>query len=211
MQSKPKIWFDCDGVLLDWTRSFLEHSGMVAHYKYEDIKDIDLSKLYADPDLFMKDMLAFHQSEYFKHLQPLVYVSELRKLKQAGYAIHIITQLEDNFVSRSSRMTNLSDFFGDAIDDLWFTVRGESKWDMIMKEHDAREHLIVIEDNPVFLKEASDNRAASDMIYAVKHPYNEIQLVQIPHIKIVNNAGEAITDILRWTNEQRNNNACKES
>jgi phosphoglycolate phosphatase-like HAD superfamily hydrolase len=199
MKSKPKIWFDCDGVLLDWTRPFLEHSGLVKHYGYEDLTDIDLSKLYADPSDFLKDMHSYHQSDMFRMLNPLVDIDDLYQLNKLGYELHIITQLEDDLLARLYRLENISRWFPDIFEYVHFTIRGESKWDYIMENHSDKDHLVVIEDNPAFLKEASDNRSSSDMIYAVRHPYNEIALANIPHVLKVNNVTEAIKHIIKWT------------
>ena len=201
---KKRIWLDCDGVLLDWTRPFLVFSGLATRgVKYEDIFDIDLTKLYKTPEDFYEVMHKYHQSDTFSNLPALISQGAIEMLKNFGYELHVITQIENNPISRMNRMGNLTHRFGAVFTGVHFTERGQSKLDYILNMYPG-DKAIVIEDHPTFLKEASDyietkliRYGWSELLaYGVKHPYNEDALKDIKYIVKVPDTTSAIMNIL---------------
>lgn len=196
--NKPIIWFDCDGVLLDWTRPFLDYAGH--DVKYEELNDIDLSKLYSNPDDFLVHMEGYHHCMRFESLSPLVEPEAIDWLaSMTDCEINIITQLEGH-TPQLSRIKNIVGVFGrDLAQKIHFTKRGECKLERILAQHPTSRH-IIIEDHPATLKRIS-NRIESDLIdrgttnitaYAVHHPYNTMALQPLKYIQHVPNTYEAI-------------------
>lgn len=204
--SRPVFWFDCDGVLLDWTRPFLEFSGL--NVKYEDLTDIDLSKLYENPDDFLELMHLYHKSDIFSNLSPIVPPEALYWLKGTTRSeMNVITQIENEFIPRHSRTTNLRNKFGNVFNQINFTIRGECKLERILSERPNEQHMIV-EDHPRTLKRIAD-QIKEDMIHKGKtnlaavgivHPYNKAALEDIEFITKVDSTETAILFISEWAN-----------
>lgn len=212
--NKPVIWFDCDGVLLDWTRPFLEYSGL--SIKYEDLTDIDLSKLYANPDDFFVHMHGYHNCMRFENLKPIVAPEAIEWLKaETGCEIHVITQLEANHIPRLNRLLNLERVFGrGTFDNIWFMTRGECKMERILSEMPDRNH-IIIEDHPVTLSRIS-KRIQDDLsirgktnltAFGVHHPYNTKAMSELNYIQHVPDTESAVMMLKETLCVERNNNA----
>ena len=190
MKAKPSLWFDCDGVLLDWTNGFLQHAKL--DLTYEEIKDIDFRKLYEHPDHFEYAMSAFHNSQAFWALSPLIHPEVIRWLKKTtGCKMNVITQIEDEQIPRLARICNLEDVFGlETFDEVHFTVRGQCKLEYISKLLPT-EQFIIIEDHPATLGRISE-RIKRDLIerghtnvaaFGIMHPYNREAMLPINYIQ----------------------------
>lgn len=199
-----RLWLDCDGVLLDWTRPFLQFSGLASRgVRYENIFDIDLTKLYKTPEEFYEVMHRYHESDYFHNLPSLVSPEELSVLRNMGWEIHVITQLENNPVVRMNRIGNLTKRFGAMFAQIHFTERGQSKLDYILNLYPG-EKVVIVEDHPTLLKQVSDmvedsliERGQSQVLgFAVVHPYNEEALRNIPNVVKVPDTTHAVAALL---------------
>jgi len=199
MKAKPSLWFDCDGVLLDWTRPFLQHAKHTV--TYDELRDIDLSKLYENPDHFGFHMHSFHNSQEFWALPPIVDPALIRWLKEkTGCTINVITQIEDEQIPRLARICNLEDVFGvDTFDEVHFTVRGQCKLEYISNLI-PHEQFIIIEDHPATLGRISE-RIKRDLIerghtnvaaFGVMHPYNREAMLPINYIQQVRDTNVAV-------------------
>jgi hypothetical protein len=177
MQSKT-IWFDCDGVLLDWTRPFLNYIG--ATERYEDLTQYDLSNLFGGDKAAMREKIyEFNNGDEYAFLAPLVAADYLEDLKNKGYKLKIITQCE-GFSAKDSRLSNLRFFFGYRMfEDIIFTHRGQNKAELL-RSMEPYETITVIEDNPQFFKDAS--LVGGFKGYAIEHPYNKEALESLPEI-----------------------------
>lgn len=185
------LWLDVDGVLLDWSRPFLDY--VKSPLSYDQLTEYDLSSLFAGgTEQMVRAINDFNSSPYYGNLEPLISQWELQKLKDIGYTLNIITQV-DGKIPRQLRINNISKCFGDKLfGGIIFTERGESKA-RILRANEPYETVMVVEDNPNFFLEAAcvggfDARAIS-------HPYNYKELKALRGFPIYSDMREVARDL----------------
>lgn len=207
--TKQVLWLDVDGVLLDYTRAFIEFNGL--DVAYDDVLQYDLSELFGgDKGKTYAAMKVFHNSGHFAYLNPLVDRTKLVELKLAGYDIRVITQLTlygigyEDYKPRISRLTNLAHFYGDVFNEVVFTRSGQCKIDYIQarRRNDPRTEHILLEDNPTLLEKANnfafDIRDDRGYIYVIgiRRPYNASALVELDNLVQYDETEEALNALL---------------
>lgn len=180
MQNKPALWIDADGVLVDYTRGFLDYSGLSkAGYTYEDVQDYDLTKMFGSgkhaQDHTYELMRKFSESPEFHDLKPLALLTDLEALANFGFPMYVISQLGSK-VARHSRVMNLTRLYGKVFKNIVFTQHGQSKLDFI-KENTEYNDNIIIEDNPGVFRALKDSKYTPNAEFklfgiCIRHPYN---------------------------------------
>lgn len=168
-----KIYFDVDGVLLDWVRPFLNYGG--SETRYDELKKYDLSYLFhGNTKLMVECINRFNSSDDYRNLPALTTREQLLKLKDAGYQLNIITQV-DGEQARKYRQENLDNVFGkDMFTNIIMVGRGTKKAELLNKLH-PNEEIYVVEDNPQFFVDIGYDYPNIRGL-AVVHPYNRAEL-----------------------------------
>ena len=110
------ILTDCDGVLMDWERSFSEwmiDNGYVVDSAYEH--SYDMAKKYSIGDVKKRRLVRqFNESSRIGYLPPLrdaiKYVKKLHE--EHGYVFHMITSLSKDLYAGKLRIENTERLFG---------------------------------------------------------------------------------------------------
>jgi hypothetical protein len=166
------LWFDCDGVLLDWVRPFLEY--IKAPVKYEDLTQYDLSNLFdGDVDNMVETINKFNATPAYNKLQSLVSKESLQNLKDTGYELRVITQV-DGRLPRVYRLDNLCRTFGNGMFAQIACVGRTTNKAEYLRASEPYETISVVEDNPSFFKKAEVVGGFRCM--AIQHPYNYKEL-----------------------------------
>lgn len=197
------IWFDVDGVLLDYTRAFLDFTGLSSRgIEYHNLTDYDLTKLFDTPDECHRVMLQFALSDEFRDLPSHIDGQFLWALKNLGHSLKVITKLPAPPKARLNRLMNLSEKFGPVFDEVVFTT-SECKLDFLKKRNDP--NAIILEDNPDFLRKAEDSilvglldqvPAPHPEVMAIIHPYNAHIAKELTLIRKYESAESAIITLL---------------
>lgn len=171
------LWLDVDGVLLEWVKPFLIYVKSPA--PYEDLKEYDLSFLFGgNVEKMVEAINAFNRTLKYTCLDPLVTREELQRLKDKGYTLNIISQV-DGATARAFRVKNLEDAFGEGMFDQFVLVgRGTSKakW---LQENSPEEFITVVEDNPKFFEEAVKLNEERFNLLPIIHPYNAKEIKEL--------------------------------
>lgn len=200
MTKKPKIWLDCDGVLLDWCRPFIHYChAHQEHLQYEHIEDYYFSNFYNSVEDFIADIKWFNSMPMYGDLPPLASVDLLKGLSKF-YDLCVITQIEEpNEGIQEARMLNLERNFPGLFNSVTFTYRGECKLSRILELQQEGE-IIIIEDNPSFLQKASDVILHGEefplVVFGILHPYNQ-EIKKLPYIAHVSHIDEAAKILVR--------------
>jgi hypothetical protein len=175
MEKSKILWLDVDGVLLDWVRPFLKY--IKSPVSYEDLKQYDLSFLFGgDTNRMVSAINEFNATRAYAQLEPLVSREDLQRLKDRGYELRVITQV-DGHTQRFFRLENLVDAFGPRmISGVRFSRRGEKKAETLRSLNPYNE-IEIIEDNPVFFEDAE--RVGGFKAMAIRHPYNAKELKDV--------------------------------
>lgn len=174
------IWFDADGVLLDYTAPFLQY--IKSDKTYDTLYDYDLTKLFYSREACEQAMLAFAMSAKFGHLDALADKFDLECLRSVGYTLKVITMLPAPISVRAKRVRNLVNLYGNVFSDIVFTTRNQCKLEYL-KSIQGDEEFILVEDNPKLLMQASrDIELAATIgdlyklrhleVIGIEHPYN---------------------------------------
>lgn len=195
MPANKDLWFDVDGVLLDYTRPFL--ASIKSEQTYETLNDYDLNKLFTTRDECLAAMTRFSDNPDFALLPKIVDTALLEQLKAQGFRLKIITKLPDVGQSRAYRHQNLSRDFKDLFDDVVFT-HNECKLDVLegMTATMSDEEVLLIEDNPWLLEKADVRTTSPVRVYAIKHPYNATVVDHLRHIPVYNNTDDCLRAII---------------
>lgn len=196
MRNLGTVYFDIDGVLLDYTNAFLRYVGKEG----AEVTDYNLSVLFDKPQHCWDAMRNFSESPYYANL-PLLepdLPTYLHALRNSGYTVKALTQVSgdvDLERVRFNRILNLTHHFGPAFDGILFTSRGECKLRLIRNIHywnPKPEDIYLIEDNPVLLERAFIYPKITTL--ARKHPYNEKWL---GNVQAFNTTTDAITKLIK--------------
>jgi len=194
---KKVLWLDVDGVLLDYTRSFLAFAKDAMkddskHITYETLLDYDLTKLFPTQEDCWSKMREFACSYQFANLPVHTDAFYLHALKNAGYDLRIITQLTAPPHARKNRIANLTNVYGGIFSEIVFTNSGECKlnylwgrWCGEAEEGDyAADRYILVEDNPNLLIKSDDLESYGYVeVIGVEHPYNKDAISEISRTK----------------------------
>ncbi len=161
MMRKTVIWFDADGVLLDFYTPFKEFCGVDPAFqgmKY-DMSDLPHNHVTMDMHKIIDD---FIQTEEYGNLMPredhsAPLYERLAALNNLGFELRVITQAPEH--ARYARILNLTGTFLHVFDGIHFVSRGECKlgaMNNIIKElgYSADVQHILVEDNPDTLMKA---------------------------------------------------------
>lgn len=160
--SKPVIFFDVDGVLLDWQASFADycttHLGRnitKAHFQECKTYGLQDTGLFAEGEFFQ--MLQDHEkSPAFSNLQPLVGGQWLYLVKQEGYSLHVLTAGGGGSLeTRLSRRQNIALHFPAIFDRIHFMdYRGDKT--QFMRDFEKRVGPVmgIVEDKLEHLQDA---------------------------------------------------------
>lgn len=196
MANKPKIWLDCDGVLLDWCRPFIHYChAHQEHLGYDHIEDYAFSNFYKSVEDFIADIKWFNSMPMYGELPSLADIQYMQTLSEF-YELHVITQIEEPDENvQKLRMLNLERNFPRVFNSVTFTHRGECKLQRLL-ELQPEGRIIVVEDNPSFLQKASDLALSTDrlVIFGVMHPYNRdiIRMPRVIHVKDMDEAARIL-------------------
>lgn len=128
---KKVILTDVDGVLLDWNSGFDEYMNF---YHIQQIMSesnrYSLHKRYGSSRRFMDErVIEFNKSERNERLKPLKdSVEHVTKLAEEGYRFIAVTNVGNDAESKSRRVKNLTDVFGDVFKEVICLGIGESKY-----------------------------------------------------------------------------------
>lgn len=202
---KTSIWLDVDGVLLDYCSPFNKFSGLEDKgHNYNNITNYDYTKLFASSDECYGLMRKFAHSTEFENLPSIASVLDLEALKNMGYDVQVITQLDSEPRGKVARIKNLTRAFGNVFDMIHFTQRGECKLDYIRKHQQGESKIIVVEDNPATLFKVNSLVSAQlkevgntfIMGIGIIHPYNTEDLKKMEYIIPVPDFSTAVDMLL---------------
>lgn len=189
-QAAPVI-LDCDGVLLDWTRSF-------AHWLYLT------RKLPVDPrgpcswdmlawtgldSVAVKEAISeFNHSSHFEDLRPCQgALWGVHQMARAGLELHVITSCTDDREAVERRHNNLRRCFGDVFAEIDCLPLGSSKIEFLA----AKKPGVWVEDNYMH---ASDGHAFGHAAFMVRHKHNrKLEATSNPAIRWVNGLHEVVS------------------
>lgn len=134
---KTVIFFDVDGVLLEWCKPFLQYlydmnilespyrdgPVRVSEFTGYDFKSEVFDKVRPNIYKYMKD---FIDSEHWDNLSPLVPITTLEALKNCGYELRILSQVS-NKKDRPRRVNQITRHFGAVFTDIHFTCHRTCK------------------------------------------------------------------------------------
>lgn len=179
---RPVIFFDVDGVLLEYTRSFLEFCFAVrgrwtldTRPKLGDIGVYDLFSTghWPTKELLYGDMAAFNDSNQWLQTPALVSMTALESLKNVGYEVRALTMVSATDAVRARRVIVLSQKFGPVFNGVHFCSFQHSKLELISHfadEHPHQDVLGIVEDKPDTLIEFAESPRFR--AFGVKHQYN---------------------------------------
>lgn len=202
---KTSIWLDVDGVLLDYCSPFNKFAGLEEQgHTYDTITDYDYTRLFDSAAECFAKMREFAVSPEFADLPAIASVLDIEALKNMGYRVQIITQLDSAPAGKIARIRNLTRAFGNVFDAIHFTQRGECKLEYIRKNQPVPAKIIVIEDNPSLLRKIDKltaeqlkaNGQTFIMGIGVIHPYNEEALKSMEYIIPVADFAHAVEMLL---------------
>ena len=184
MMRKTVIWFDADGVLLDFYTPFKEFCGVNPDFagKYYDMRDVAEVPGGTLDIAFCID--EFIDTEKYSNLAALTGALNLHMLQNMGFELRVLTQCPVH--ARQSRIRNLTQKFGDSFAGIHFTDRGECKLQALARltQDMLDKHHILVEDNPDTLMKAFEYTEGN--IYetfkykltpvCIKHSYNVHEL-----------------------------------
>lgn len=168
---EKRLWLDCDGVLLDWLTGFLKYAHKHSIHKHNlplnaaDVAYMDMGVYYEEPENFLKDLQAFHLHPEFRELNTIADVRLLTQLKEKGWELFVITQVEGD-LPRAQRVVNLLNTFGNIFDRIDFTARGESKLKFILDRY-PEDDILLVEDNHHTINEFEAQAAKEDNKLAI--------------------------------------------
>lgn len=183
--NKTVLWFDADGVLLDFYTPFKDFIDVEPEFQcqFYDMRDMpDYS-----PNIPIEEsIMNFIQlSDEYAKLNPLALLTHLEALKNCGFELRVITQCPTP-ESRLKRIHNLTMHYGAVFSGIHFTHPGECKVEALNRiTSELPEALnILIEDSPSTLVKAAKYQAG--LIYelftykivpvCIKHSYNVNEL-----------------------------------
>lgn len=197
--NKGTVWFDVDGVLLDYLGYFLmEYRGKFKpEYRYitpREIVTYDMSYLFPEgQEEFIDTIWESHNRVEAGMMRRICSPHKLHSLKNMGYQLNLITQFEGMDRYKRARIDNLSREFGPVFDEIIFTKRGECKLDLL----NHREIDYLVEDNPHLIEAYDQGGWKTDFdLLVIQHPYNQEQREAFPEIPSFTYADYAIDHII---------------
>lgn len=199
-----EIWFDADGVLLDYTDPFLKFIG--SDLNYSTLLDYDLTKLFDTPEKCRLAMLRFTETPVFEQLPRICHPLFLASLKNVGYDLKVITKLPASKKAKVRRIENLSWHFGPVFSEVVFTGEGECKLDYLEHRYEhflSDRDMVLIEDNPDLLikhelkLEAPYGRNRYPIeVLAIRHTYNRTVCNRLKHTRVYGSTPVAVEALL---------------
>lgn len=170
---KNKIFIDVDGVLVDFSRPFLDwcFQNGYTHSRYEgQWFDWDFSPLFINPANVGKAVGEFQRSGYWVRLPMLTWPGPLLALKRRGAELHILSSVT-NPLNREVRTEMLKMYYGaDTFDSFNYVTSSESKLHKIESLCSWDEVVCLVDDKPSTIEEfCITNRP----IAVVSHCYND--------------------------------------
>jgi len=201
--SKPVVWFDADGVLLDFMSPFTKLPEFTRNnVKLSDIKDYDLAKYFGEGEVgkarFKTALADFYATSQFASLDLLVNPVLLIALKQAGYELRVITKVPEG-VGRHARRLNLAQY-GDVFSEVIIVDPNTCKVNFLRQWQHLKEpsaEYIVIEDDPNFLWSADVDNAFT--VYGIRHTYNQYIEDKLENVWMYNNTKAVIKQLITLT------------
>lgn len=166
------IFFDVDGVLLDWTGPFLKYVN--APISQDQITDYQMTKtgLWLDTDAFMFDLKAFELTNEWQNLPALCQMTSLEALVNDGFTLRALTMCGHTPEVKARRVFNLARRFGPVFSSVQFVQHNESKVKIVW-EHSLGDSSgyrgILVEDKGSTLLECADFNVRA---MGIRQPYN---------------------------------------
>lgn len=202
---KTIVWCDVDGVLLDFLTPFLEHTGLAEKgFTAENVKDYDFSLLFSNKEESDEAIRDFTKSEAYNNLSTIASLLDLEALKNIGFELRAITQVDGDNIARVNRIKNLTSKFSGLFNGIYFTKPGQCKLDVISTFAGDGERHIIIEDNPALLTKLSEEVLRQIQTHGnscllgigITHRYNAHQLRDLDGIVTVRDFSQATEMLL---------------
>lgn len=168
------ILTDCDGVLVDWLKSFVIWMAKHGHHPVTTEPTYDINVMYGITKKQKAEYIKmFHVSAYVGFLNPLrdaMYYVDLLHRKH-GYVFHLITSMSDDPMAKKLRIQNIENLFGKtAFERFTILGAGEDKTEALREYKDSG--CWWIEDKPSNAEVPLENDFD---IYSIlmKHAHNE--------------------------------------
>lgn len=172
-QQKPLILCDVDGVLLDWCAGFDKWMKETGFPLYETVVGCPLRDKYRiSEDALCFLIEVFNSTEHFSDLPVLADAAEyLKKLKEEGYEIVLITSMGSKKESEGYRITNLTKHFGaGCYAKLHCLPLRTSKHSILSEYNDSEREIWWIEDS---IENALDGVKLGYKTILIAHDYNQ--------------------------------------
>lgn len=205
MERRKVIFFDVDGVLLEWFKPFLKylHEMNVVHSQFDENVPMKLTEMrgynmekhpnfaHLGKDLYrhMKDFIG---SEQWEQLKPLAILSDLEVLKNCGYELRVLSQVTAK-IDRCRRAQQVTRHFGPVFTDMHFTC-----W-RTKKENFIKQFAIDNDCDVWLLDDKPDTVQAVAELARFNHPGTP----QITSIGICNNESHPYLYDTYWTMQKR--------
>ncbi len=175
---KKTIFFDVDGVLLDWTGPFLKYVNAPISKDQVTNYDMTTTGLWLDREAFMFDLRAFELTAEWADLPALCQMTSLEALVNDGYELHALTMCGHTPEIKARRVFNLSRKFGPVFSGVHFVTHSESKVHWIENFFDSRSMhgllpqyaSILVEDKGSILRDCHHSGAVYGV--GIRQPYN---------------------------------------
>lgn len=174
MSRRRVLFLDCDGVLLDWVRPFVQWLGIDPTWcDTQPTYSLVSSGLFEDLEGFLVKLHEFEQTNLWGSLPPLGTMLALQDLVNAGFELQVVTALEVDAATAARRVRNLTYHYGNVFSGVHVVPTDKNefidKWAGFQPRGDDVEIVGLVEDNTSTLINSVDfgHRALG-----IKQPYN---------------------------------------
>lgn len=198
-QRSPVI-LDCDGVLLDWVRSF-------AHWLYMTRKlpvdpngpcSYDMQAWTGLDSVAVKDAInEFNHSPVFEDISPAVGARwAVGQMARAGLELHVITSCTDDKTAVERRRRNLRRCFGDVFTEIDCLPLGGNKIELLA----AKKPGVWVEDRYIH---ALDGLYCGHKTYMVRRNHNRhLEGTSKSNIRWIDGLHEVVSDAIKITERE---------
>ena len=181
------ILTDCDGVLLDWEKSFVAWMTEQGFNADPTDNSYDMHKRFGERKAKIKSLVReFNNSAWIGFLKPhLDAVDGVARLAKKGYTFGAITSLSEDVYAGKMREYNLKELFGDVFDFVTCIDTGADKDEALLPYKDSG--LYWLEDKPENAKLGADLGLKTIML---RHKHNAS--FDDARIKVVDNWAQLV-------------------
>jgi 5'(3')-deoxyribonucleotidase len=190
-----KIWVDLDEVLAEFVECFLLYHNKInnTNYKKEDFFSYNFPDVYGwTKEENLQEVFDFQQSEYFPHIQPVIWALPVLERLKIDHELYIITSRQD-YIQEQTRL-RVDTHYPNIFENIYFTNDYSLEWTS-RKKSDVCNELgieLMIDDSLIYAEDCASNERK---IYLYNRPWNQSQ-PQSPLIQRIQDRNEIASLIM---------------